>query len=104
MAERISNIGNLIDVVQRETLRTLLLSALDGIYPGWLKTDILHDSVEKELPLNIIERELAYLEEKNLVQRKAPRAGTMFTNKITARGRDFLDGHISEVGLAPPNR
>jgi cell division FtsZ-interacting protein ZapD len=103
MAENISNIGNLIDVVQRETLRTRLLSALDKIYPKWVRTDILHDSVEKELALNVIDRELAYLEEKNLVQRKAPRAGTVFANKITARGRDFLDGHISEVGLADPS-
>lgn len=102
MTEIISNIGNLIDIVQRETLRTRLLFALDEIYPRWIRTDILHD-VDKEMPINVIDRELAYLEEKNLIQRKAPRAGNVLANKITARGRDFLDGHIQEVGLAAPN-
>jgi hypothetical protein len=102
MTETISNIGALIDIVQRETLRTRLLFALDEIYPRWVRTDILHN-VDKEIPTNVIERELAYLEEKNLVERKAPRAGNVFANKITARGRDFLDGHIQEVGLAAPD-
>jgi hypothetical protein len=102
MTETISNIGALIDVVQRETLRTRLLFALDEIYPRWVRTDILHN-VDKEIPTNVIERELAYLEEKSLVERKAPRAGNVFANKITARGRDFLDGPIQEVGLAAPD-
>jgi hypothetical protein len=35
------------------------------------------------------------LEEKGLVAR---RAGNVLKNKITARGRDFLDGQIKEVG------
>jgi cell division FtsZ-interacting protein ZapD len=96
-----NNIGNLLDVVQRETLRTRLLFALDEIYPKWARTDLLH-SVDKEMPLKVIDRELAYLEEKGLVQREVPRAGNVLKNKITARGRDFLDGHISEVGLASP--
>jgi hypothetical protein len=96
-----SNIGNLLDVVQRETLRTRLLFALDEIYPKWVTTDILH-STDKEMPLKVIDRELAYLEEKGLVQRELPRAGNILKNKITARGRDFLDGHIKEVGLALP--
>ena len=101
MIEAGNNIGNLLGVVQRETLRTRLLFALDEVYPKWLRTDILH-TVDKEIPMNVFDRELTYLEEKQLVQRKAPRAGNVWTNKITVRGRDFLDGHIQEVGLASP--
>lgn len=96
-----TNIGNLIDIVQRETLRTRLLLALDEIYPKWLRTDILY-AVDKEVSAIVIDRELAYLSEKHLVERKSPREGKVFANKITARGRDFLDGHIQEVGLAAP--
>jgi len=96
-----NNIGNLLNVVQREILRTRLLFALDEIYPKWARTDILYVT-DKEMPHLVIDRELAYLEEKGLVQREAPRAGNVFKNKITARGRDFLDGHIKEVGLAAP--
>jgi hypothetical protein len=96
-----NNVGNLLNVVQREILRTRLLFALDEIYPKWVRTDILHVT-DKEMPHVFFDRELAYLEEKGLVQREAPRAGNILKNKITARGRDFLDGHINEVGLAAP--
>jgi hypothetical protein len=94
-------LGDLVSVVQRETLRTRLLFALDEVYPKWLRTDVLH-TIDRDIPQPIFDRELAYLEEKNLIQRKPPRAGTVWANKITARGRDFLDGHIQEVGLASP--
>jgi hypothetical protein len=67
-----NNIGNLLGVVQRETLRTRLLFALDEVYPKWLRTDLLH-AIDKDMPLNVFEKELAYLEEKGLVQRKLSR-------------------------------
>lgn len=101
MSEIENNIGNLINVVQRETLRTRLLFALDQIYPKSVTTDILH-GVDKEMAHNVIDRELAYLEEKELIKRESPRAGNFLKNRITARGRDFLDGHIKEIGLAAP--
>ena len=101
MVEGERSIGNLIDVVQRETLRTRLLFALDERYPKWLRTDLLYE-IDRDMPLNVFEKELAYLEEKGLVQRKAPRAGNIWANKISAKGRDFLDGHIQEVGLMSP--
>jgi hypothetical protein len=68
------SIGNLINVVQREALRTRLLFALDELYPKWLRTDLLYE-IDKDMPLNVFEKELAYLEEKGLVQ---SRVSTVF--------------------------
>jgi hypothetical protein len=54
------SIGNLINVVQRDALRTRLLFALDELYPKWLRTDLLYE-IDKDMPLNVFEKELAYL-------------------------------------------
>lgn len=94
-------IGELIDIVQREQLRTRLLIVLNRTYPKYL-TQLGTWGVLKKmgvvLTLRELDAEVAYLVEKQMIARETPGAQL----RITARGRDFLDGHVHEIGLADP--
>ncbi len=70
MIESERSIGNFIDVVQRDTLRTRLLFAFDELYPKWLRTDLLYE-IDKDMPLNVFEKGVGVFGRKRLGPKKS---------------------------------
>ncbi len=101
-AERITGI---MDIVQRQHIRTAILAALRTVYPRALSVAKLQSALEQarglDIAQNLLRVELHYLRDKELLSLKASR--TNASARITARGIDYLDGHIQEVGLASPD-
>lgn len=81
-------------------LRTRLLILLDVAYPKSLDEVMLRSADDKRHGLKMIRREIAYLADKGLVRLKRKK-GNPRPVIITARGRDFLSGDVTEVGLEP---
>jgi hypothetical protein len=97
--------AQMIDAVQKAHLRTRILMLLRDLYPRTMQTRILQGVLEKmhcEVCLNEIRFEAEYLAEKNLLANKVSKDGKSIQVRITARGIDFLEGSIEEVGLANP--
>ena len=95
-----ANISSLIASTQLRMLRTGILIALDSVYPSNLDDVTLREVGDNRHGLLMIRRELHYLMEKQLVVIKTiPNTSVVAT--ITARGRDFLNGDVAEVGIEP---
>jgi hypothetical protein len=91
--------GDRIDIISRKILRTRLLRHLNRVYPKRIARSVLvatlcegHGGSFRE-----VDGEVEYLIEKQMITSK--REARL---RISPRGRDFLDGHIDEVGLADP--
>jgi hypothetical protein len=76
-----------------------------------MPASLLHSVAESDnlgIALNPMIAELHYLQEKQLVALaiigSKPDEDKDYSVKITAKGIDFLTGHIQEVGLASPER
>jgi len=95
-----------MDVVQRQHLRTVVLIILREIYPKAVSIPVLQDSLNgRGLEVGTIPlfAEVIYLEEKHLVRVESPVTWKKATVRIAARGIDYLEGSIQEVGLASPD-
>lgn len=93
-------VSDIIAIVRREQCRTRLLIYLDHVYPKRVARSVLWAALSKsdsDLSLREVQSEVEYLIEKQLITSKREKR-----LRISARGRDFLDGHIEEVGLADP--
>jgi len=95
------------EVVFREHVRTSVLLILRAIYPKPLSLSVLQKSLNRsraiEIAINPLLAELHYLDEKQLIRLKVGTSPMSLRAQLTARGIDFLDGHIHEVGLASPD-
>ena len=95
----------MIDAVQKAHLRTRMLMLLQDSYPRAMETRGIQRVLEKthcEVCLNEIQFEAEYLAEKNLLVSRMSKDGKYRYIRINARGIDFLEGSIEEVGLASP--
>jgi len=98
------------EIVHLEFLRTGILKVLKASYPDKIPVSVLRatlrESGNDKISTDEIIVELHYLEEKQLTQlfRVPPKYAEIekLGAKITARGIDFLNGHVQEVGLASP--
>jgi hypothetical protein len=92
--------GDEIGIVQRTILRTKLLRYLDHIYPKRIARPVLRAALcetKSKASLREADSEIEYLIEKRMITLKRGKR-----LRISPRGRDFLDGHIEEAGLADP--
>lgn len=97
--------ASVIDAIRLKGLRTRILHVLSSTYPRREHSDILYLTLTRDhnvdASLRDVLSEVAYLAEKNLVE-----AEEIFEHRslvrLTARGRDFLEGNIEEVGLESP--
>src|SRR6476661_841090 len=93
-------IGRMTEVVHLEHVRTVILAVLRTSYPKQISAMELYEIIERsgpEIALNPLLAELHYLNEKQLVHLTSEKTTKV---RITARGIDYLNGHIKEVGLA----
>ncbi|MGE5205891.1 MAG: hypothetical protein ACM3PW_09765 [Chlamydiota bacterium] len=91
--------------VQLENLRTTMLLLLEQAYPAAIRANALRAALKQhdyELTQRAFDAEIAYLEEKALLRSTRNGRGSV-TLRITARGRDFLDGYVEEIGLGDPS-
>src|SRR6185312_6499803 len=92
-----------ISIVQNECARTRILWLLDCVYPKWQNSLVLHRALERHWAgISYVQMiaELHYLNEKGLLHIHGPRR-SLWRAQITAKGKDFLEGNVSEPGLAP---
>jgi len=98
-------VARIMDIVQKQHIRTAILAALRTVYPRSLSVAKLQSALEQARGLDIAQNplrvELHYLHDKDLLCLKA--SGKNANARVTARGIDYLDGHIQEVGLASPD-
>lgn len=96
-----------IEVVQLRCLRTRILLLLQSVYPRQEHSDVIYLSLSEEKGIDTglrdVLSEVAYLAEKKLIEVRQI-FEHRFLVRITARGRDFVEGSIEEVGLESPSR
>lgn len=90
--------------VKRKELRGLLIRFLSSIYPETISQDSIYETFYEYWCVEDIEDELSYIEEKGYVEKKE--INTPFNSfskiknyKLTAKGKDLLDGTISDPGV-----
>lgn len=100
------HIDQILEKTHLEHLRTRILLLLDESYPDRLHSDMvwyrLRHEKHYDTGLNDFLREMHYLEEKQLL-RVEEILKERFLVAITAKGRDFVSGHLQEAGLADPS-
>ncbi len=98
-----------IDRVQNEVLRTRILRVVEAAYPNWITRAVLFSALQKshlDTSLNDLDMNAHYLAEKGLLQAEETKGKSEKTSwriKLTARGIDYLEGRLEEIGLASPN-
>lgn len=83
-------------------LRSRILTHLDTAYPKSMDEIVLESLMSDPPARKVIERELHYLSEKNMVTIKQT-ADDVLHATITAHGRDFVMGEFKEIGVATPH-
>ncbi len=95
-----------IRTVQNEVLRTRTLSVLQAVYPNWVLRPVLHDTLERahvDASYRELDVQIHYLAEKELLKLEGIEHESLhWRAKLTARGIDFLEGRLEEIGLASP--
>ncbi len=98
-----------IDRTQNEVLRTRILRIVEAAYPKWTARAVPFSTLQKsyiDTSLNDLDINAHYLAEKGLLQieeTKGKSEKTAWRIKLTARGIDYLEGRLEEIGLAPPD-
>ena len=98
-----------IDRVQNEVSRTRILRIVEAAYPKWIARAVLFSTLQKghiDTSLSDININAHYLAEKGLLQieeTKGKSEKTAWRIKLTARGIDYLEGRLEEIGLASPD-
>src|SRR3990172_2534416 len=97
-----ASIDRTTKVVHLEYLRTEILLVLVSAYPKSLNIGELQSVLERshslESCLDELHFETTYLAEKQLIRSKEAKSVQRIRVQITARGIDFVNGHVQEVG------
>src|SRR6266699_11905 len=107
MADR--EILRTIDRAQNEVLRTRILRIVEVVYPKWIARAVVFSTLQKsqiDTLLNDLDINAHYLAEKGLLQieeTKGKSEKTTWRIKLTARGIDYFEGRLEEIGLASPD-
>ncbi len=94
---------------QNEVLRTRVLRVAEAVYPEWMLKASLFAALERtsiDTFLNEVDFNVQYLAEKGLLRREAVELEDdkqTWRVQLTARGVDFLEGRVEEIGLAFPD-
>jgi hypothetical protein len=93
-----------ISAEKNKRIRIALLELLKTEYPGALDCKVLQFSLDNlgyPLPEDALGAHLRYLEEKGYVslERRKGYGFEISFAELTAKGWDFLDGHIHEKGI-----
>jgi len=94
------SLSSVLSAVQLRALRTRLLIELDRVYPKRVDDATLRLLDVKTHSQRMVNRELYYMAEKQLIALCGEPERCLFVT-ITARGRDFLNGDVSEPGIEP---
>lgn len=95
----------MIKIEKRKELRGFIVEFLNGIYPNQISKESIYETFYEYWETEDIEKELAYLVDKNYVSTKVLISpfGSAFSKihnfKLTATGKDLLDGTIDDPGV-----
>jgi hypothetical protein len=97
-----------INRAQNEVLRTRILRITEARFPEWILKDVLFRTLENshvDTSLNDLDFNVHYLAEKGLlkVETEGKKTNAAWRVKLTARGIDYLEGRLEEIGLASPD-
>ena len=105
---RTAEMRQTIDRAQNEVLRTRILRVAEAVYPRWASRAVLfrvlNDS-HVDTCINDLDFNAHYLAEKGFlnVEKEGKRENRAWRMKLTARGVDYLEGRIAEIGIATPD-
>ncbi len=99
----------IIDRAQNEVSRTRILRVVEAVYPEWILQAVLLAALERsgfDTHLNELDFNAHYLVEKGLLRLEriqGEKDKETWRAQLTAKGIDFLEGRLEEIGLASPD-